>query len=70
VDRWEENMTTAACAKRGRKHTPITSERERRFFGAELGKKRKGLKTKTRMSAKMLLMHLEEAKGKKLPERA
>jgi hypothetical protein len=63
-------MTTAACGKTGRKHTPITSERERRFFGAELGRKKKGLKTRTRMSGKILMQHLEETKGKKLPEKA
>ena len=29
---------------------PANTERQRKFFGAELGRKRKGLKTKTKMS--------------------
>lgn len=33
---------------------PATSERQRKFFGAELGRKRRGEKTETGMSEKQL----------------
>jgi hypothetical protein len=33
---------------------PSTTERQRRFMGAELSRKRKGKKTKTKMSAAKL----------------
>lgn len=33
---------------------PATSEKQRKFMGAELGRKRKGKKTKTGMSEKQL----------------
>lgn len=33
---------------------PSVSEKQRRFFGAELGRKKKGKKTKTGMSMKQL----------------
>ncbi len=33
---------------------PSKSEKQRRFFGAELGRKRKGKKTKTSLSEEML----------------
>lgn len=46
-----------------RKHTPIVSEKQRRFFGAQLGKK-------GGMSDEMIEMHLKESKGKKLPARS
>lgn len=33
---------------------PAVSERQRRFFGAELARKRKGKKTKTKMSKEQM----------------
>ena len=50
-----------------RKHTPIVSEKQRGFFGAEYGRKKKGLKGKTSMPLAELKRHIKEAKGKKLP---
>jgi len=50
-----------------RKHTPIVSEKQRGFFGAELARKRAGKKTKTDMPEAELVRHLKESKGKKLP---
>ena len=52
-----------------RKHTPIVSEKQRGFFGAELMRLRKGLKTKSGMSEAELVRHLKESKGKNLPLR-
>lgn len=49
-----------------RKHTPITTPKQRGFFGAELGRKMAGKKGKTKMSAVMLKKHLKEVKGLKL----
>ena len=62
-------MTTRACKKSGRKHTPIVSEAQRGFFGAELARKRAGKATKTDMSEAELVRHLKEAGGKKLPKK-
>jgi len=53
-----------------RKHTPITSEAQRGFMGAELARKRAGKKGKTGMSEAELVRHLEEVGGKDLPKRA
>jgi hypothetical protein len=50
-----------------RKHTPIVSESQRGFFGAELARLRAGKNTKTDMSEAELVRHLKESKGKKLP---
>lgn len=33
---------------------PAKSEKQRRFFGAELSRKRRGKKTKTKMSSKQM----------------
>ncbi len=63
-------MTTAACKKSGRKHTPIVSEKQRGFFGAEYSRKKKGKKGKTDMSMAELKRHLEEAGSKVLPKRS
>jgi len=49
-----------------RKHTPIVSQAQQRFMGAELARKRAGKKTKTEMSEAELSRHLKESKGKKL----
>ena len=62
-------MTTKSCRKSGRKHTPIVSEAERGFFGAEYARKKKGKKGKTDMSLAELKRHIKEAKGKKLIKR-
>ena len=63
-------MPGKGCRKSGRKHTPIVSEKQRGFMGAELARKRAGETTKTEMSEAELSRHLEEAGGKKLPLRA
>ena len=61
-------MPGEGCPKTGRKHTPIVSERQRRFFGAVLGgKARKKAPGLTKREARR---HLKEVAGKKLPERA
>lgn len=52
-----------------RKHTPIVSEAQRGFFGAELTRKKKGLKTKTGITLADLRSHLKESRGKKLPSK-
>ena len=49
-----------------RKHTPIVSEKQRGFFGAELARKKAGKKTKTKITLADLRSHLKESKGKKL----
>jgi len=56
--------------KKHRKHTEITSEAQRGFFGAELARKRAGKQTKTDMSEAELVRHLEESGGKDLPAKA
>ena len=57
-------MPGACCKKRkGRKHTPIVSEKQQGFFGAEYARKKKG---KAKMSKAILKSHLKESKGKKL----
>ena len=60
-------MTTKSCT---RKHTLITSIKQRGFFGAELARLRTGKKRKTSMPEEELVRHLRESKGKKLPLRA
>jgi len=56
------------CKKK--KHTPIVSRKQQKFMGAELARKKKGKKGKTKMSKAELRRHLKESKGKKLPKRA
>lgn len=67
-------MTGPGCPKtksgKHRKHTPIVSEKQRGFMGAELARKRAGKKGKTEMSQAELSRHLKEAKGKNLPTKA
>jgi len=43
------------------------SKKQFGFFGAELGRKKRGMKGKTDMSVAELRRHIKEAKGKKLP---
>jgi len=59
-------MTTSACHKSGRKHTPIVSEQQRKLFGAVAS----GKATKaTGLSVAEAVRHLKESKGKDLPKR-
>jgi len=53
-----------------KKHTPIVSEKQRGFMGAEYARKKAGKKAKTKMSRAELKRHLVEAGGKKLPKKA
>lgn len=59
-------MPGKGCRKKGRKHTPIVSEKQRGLFGAELARKKAGEKGKTGMSKTVLRRHLKESKGKNL----
>jgi len=72
-------MTTAACKKSGRKHTPIVTEKQRRFvYAVQNVQKGGGGSAKVRKAAAHWPSkgpsspgaHLEEVKHKKLPERA
>lgn len=64
-------MTTKACKKSGRKHTPITSKAQRGKFGAELARRRTGKERRMAgITTKELVSHLEESGGKKLPQYA
>jgi hypothetical protein len=63
-------MTTKACKKSKRKHTPIVSKKQFGFFGSEYARKKAGKKGKTDMSLAELKRHIKEAKGKKLPKRS
>lgn len=58
------------AGKHCKKHTPITSEKQRGFFGAEYARKKKGKRGKTKMSKAVLRRHLKESKGKKLPKKS
>jgi len=72
-------MTTKACRKKGRKHTPIVSKKQRGMMGvayaAKKGKKIKGglrgpaMAIKKGMTKAELKRHLKESKGKKLPSK-
>jgi len=63
-------MTTKACKKGGKKHTPIVSEVQKGMMGAELRRRREGKKGYMEgMSEEELVSHLKESKGKKLPKR-
>lgn len=54
-----------------RKHTPITSKKQRGLFGAELARRRAGQGSiLTGITTAELVSHLKEAKGKKLPKKA
>ena len=63
-------MTGKCCGKGShRAHTPIVSEKQRGFMGAELARKKEGKEGKTDMSKAELERHLHGSKGKKLPEK-
>ena len=65
-------MTTKSCKKSGKKHTPLTTARQARFFGAELGKAKEGKPRETDMSREDLKRHLREwgAKRNKISRRS
>lgn len=64
-------MTTKACKKSGRKHTPITSEAQKGLVGADYARVKKGEEPVTKgMTQAERKSHLKEAAGKRLPERA
>lgn len=65
-------MLGKGCGKGGtRKHTPITSGRQRGKFGRELGLRRAGKKGEMPgITEEELASHLHESAGKKLPKRA
>jgi hypothetical protein len=57
--------------KKGRKHTPIVSKRQRGLFGAEYGRRKAGKKGRMKgISTRELKSHLKESRGKKLPARS
>lgn len=61
-------MTTKACGHR--KHSPVTSQRQRGLFGSELARRRAGKKGRMPgITTEELVSHLEESAGKKLPKR-
>jgi len=63
-------MPGKGCKKRGRKHTPITSEKQQGLFGAELARRRAGKERRMKgITTAELEEHLRESKGKKLPKR-
>lgn len=53
-----------------KKHTPISTEKQRRFFGAEYARKKLGKRGRAKMSKATLKQHLKETKGKKLKQQA
>ncbi len=63
-------MPGKGCKKGGRKHTPITSEKQRGLMGADYARAKRGEKTRTGMSKAELRRHLKESKGKNLPAKA
>ena len=62
-------MTNAICKKSGKKHTPIVSEKQRGLFGAELARRKAGKTSRMgSITTEELRSHLQESKGKNLPE--
>lgn len=62
-------MTGKACG--GRKHTPITSQKQQGKFGAEYRRRKTGKTPRMKgITTKELKSHLQESKGKKLPRRS
>jgi hypothetical protein len=54
-----------------KKHTPITSKKQRGLFGAELARRKKGKGGRMKgITTAELRRHLIESRGKDLPERA
>jgi hypothetical protein len=57
--------------KCGKKHTPITSEKQRGLFGAELARRRAGKESRIpSITTAELESHLHESAGKDLPKKA
>lgn len=50
-----------------RKHTPIVSRQQQKFFAVELEKKKEGEVGNTGMTQAELTRHLQESRGKRLP---
>lgn len=48
---------------------PPKSQAQQKFMGAELGRKRKGERTRTGMTAAQLREFAKKPKGKRLPKR-
>lgn len=59
-----EKSVFKKCGKNSKKHTPIVSRAQQKFFGAELGRAESGKKTQSGMDKKTIERHLEESKGK------
>lgn len=56
---------------KGRKHTEITTKKQRGLFGAEYKRRKEGKKGRMKGITKAeLKSHLEEAGGKELPQSA
>ena len=56
---------------KGKKHTPITSKKQRGLFGSELARRRTGKTSRMKgITTAELESHLHESKGKKLPYQA
>ncbi len=53
-------MTTKACRKSKRPHTPITTKKQAAFMGAEYGRSKEGKPRETDMSRAELKRHLLE----------
>ena len=58
-----------SCGEKGsRKHTPITSEKQRGLFGAEYARRKEEKEGRMgSITTKELRSHLKETKGKELP---
>lgn len=62
-------MPGVGCGKSKRKHTPIVSEKQQGFFGAEYARRKAGEEGRMPGITKAeLKSHLEESAGKKLPK--
>lgn len=63
------NPKTGRWSGCGRKHTPIVSRAQRGMFGAELRRRRRGLKSRMKgITTAELRGHLRESRGKRLPK--
>lgn len=59
------------CKHGKRKHTPITSKKQRGLFGAEYRRRKEGKSGRMPgITQEELRSHLKESKGKKLPSRS
>lgn len=64
-------MPGKGCKGKKKRHTPIVSKAQRGLFGAELRRRKKGLKSRmSGITTAELRSHLKESKGKKLPVRS